>query len=61
MSIVLGIIVLILLIVSLIPNLKAVRKSKETGEKNPRFALMVGIDAILLVLVVVTLIFKLIQ
>ncbi|SCS70319.1 hypothetical protein [Staphylococcus caeli] len=60
MSIVLGVIILILLIVSLIPNLKAVRKSKETGEKNPRFALMVGIDAILLVLVVVTLIFKLI-
>jgi len=59
-SIVLGVIILILLIVSLIPNLKAVRKSKETGEKNPRFALMVGIDAILLVLVVVTLIFKLI-
>ncbi|WP_436854664.1 hypothetical protein [Staphylococcus caeli] len=60
MSVILGVIVLILLIVSLIPNLKAVRKSKETGEKNPRFALMVGIDAILLVLVVVTLIFKLI-
>ncbi|NWK83226.1 hypothetical protein HYE69_00180 [Staphylococcus sp. GSSP0090] len=58
MSIILGIVVMILLIVSLIPNLKAVKKSKETGEKNPRFAIMVGIDAILLVLVIVTLLFK---
>ena len=58
MSLVLGIIILILLIVSLIPNLKAVKKSKANGEKNPRFAIMVGIDAILLVLVIVTLIFQ---
>jgi len=58
MSIFIGIVVVFLLIVSLIPNLKAVKKSKATGEKNPRFAIMVGIDAILLVLVVVTLIFQ---
>ena len=57
MSIFIGIVV-VLLIVSLIPNLKAVKQSKATGEKNPRFAIMVGIDAILLVLVVVTLIFQ---
>ncbi|MEC5300784.1 MULTISPECIES: hypothetical protein [Staphylococcus] len=59
MSVILGIIVIILLIVSLIPNLKAYKKTKETGEKNPRFAIMIGIDAILLVLVCVTLIFQL--
>ncbi|UQW82120.1 hypothetical protein [Staphylococcus edaphicus] len=58
MSIILGIVVIILLVVSLIPNLKAVQKSKASGEKNPRFAIMVGINAILLVLVLVTLIFK---
>ncbi|MFQ3783579.1 hypothetical protein AABD34_04745 [Staphylococcus saprophyticus] len=58
MSIILGVVVMILLIVSLIPNLKAVKKSKETGEKNPHFAIMVGIDAILLILVIVTLLFK---
>ncbi|HLR19210.1 MAG TPA: hypothetical protein VK115_04760 [Staphylococcus sp.] len=59
MSMILGIIVIVLLIVSLIPNLKAVKASKKDGEKNPRFAIMVGIDAILLVLVVTTLIFQL--
>lgn len=59
MSIILGIVVIMLLLVSLIPNLKAYKKTKETGEKNPRFAIMIGIDAILLVLVVVTLIFQL--
>ncbi|WP_199185336.1 hypothetical protein [Staphylococcus xylosus] len=46
MSVILGIVVIILLIVSLIPNLKAYKKTKETGEKNPRFAIMIGIDAI---------------
>ena len=51
MSIFLGIVIIILLIVSLIPNLKAVKNSKQTGEKNPRFAIMIGIDAILLVIV----------
>ena len=59
MSMIIGVIVIILLIVSLIPNLKAVKSSKETGEKNTRFAIMVGIDSILLVLVVATLIFQL--
>lgn len=49
---------MILLIVSLIPNLKAVKSTKAKGEKNPRFAIMVGIDSILLVLVIVTLIFQ---
>ena len=58
MSIFIGIIVIILLSVSLIPNLKAVKKSKAAGEKNPRFAIMVGIDSILLVLVIVTLILQ---
>ena len=58
MSIFLGIVIIILLIVSLIPNLKAVKNSKQTGEKNPRFAIMIGIDTILLVLVVVTLAFQ---
>lgn len=58
MSIFLGIVIIILLIVSLIPNLKAVKNSKQTGEKNLRFAIMIGIDAILLVLVIVTLAFQ---
>lgn len=58
MSIFLGIVIIILLIVSLIPNLKAVKNGKQTGEKNPRFAIMIGIDAILLVLVIVTLAFQ---
>lgn len=58
MSIFLGIVIIILLIVSLIPNLKAVKNNKQTGEKNPRFAIMIGIDAILLVLVIVTLAFQ---
>lgn len=58
MSIILGIIIIILLVVSLIPNFKAVKNSKANGEKNPRFAIMVGIDALLLVLVVVTLLFQ---
>lgn len=58
MSLILGIIIMILLIVSLIPNLKAVKSTKAKGEKNPRFAIMVGIDSILLVLVIVTLIFQ---
>lgn len=45
-------IIIILLIANLIPNFIMMRKQKQTGESNPRFMIMVGIDAILLILIV---------
>ncbi|MBF7024752.1 hypothetical protein [Staphylococcus kloosii] len=58
MTIFLGIVIIILLLVSLIPNMRAAKKSKLAGQKNTRFNIMIGVDALLLVLVIATLIFQ---
>ena len=56
MSVTIGIIlIIVLLILSLVPNYKA----KSQGQKSTRFTIMVGIDLILIVLLVVTIILKL--
>ncbi|AGC89912.1 hypothetical protein WL555_06270 [Staphylococcus warneri] len=58
MSVLIGVIILILLIISFIPNYKAMKLAKSQGQKTTRFAIMVGIDAILIVLILVTLLLK---
>ncbi|MCE4992338.1 hypothetical protein [Staphylococcus haemolyticus] len=60
MSVTIGIIlIIVLLILSLVPNYKAMQQAKSQGQKSTRFTIMVGIDLILLVLLVVTIILKL--
>ncbi|WP_259339299.1 hypothetical protein, partial [Staphylococcus warneri] len=44
MSVLIGVIILILLIISFIPNYKAMKLAKSQGQKTTRFAIMVGID-----------------
>ncbi|MBF7016398.1 hypothetical protein [Staphylococcus durrellii] len=58
MTIFLGVVIIILLLVSLIPNIRAAKKNKLAGQKSTRFNIMIGIDAILLVLVIATLLFQ---
>ena len=58
MSVIIGVIILVLLIISLIPNYNALKLAKSQGQKTTRFAIMVGIDAILIVLILVTLLLK---
>jgi hypothetical protein len=58
MTIFLGIVIIILLLVSLVPNMRAAKKSKLAGQKSTRFNIMIGVDALLLVLVIATLIFQ---
>ncbi|WP_230197874.1 hypothetical protein [Staphylococcus haemolyticus] len=50
---------MVLLILSLVPNYKAMQQAKSQGQKSTRFTIMVGIDLILIVLLVVTIILKL--
>lgn len=57
MKIILIVLVIILLIANLIPNYIMYKRLKENGEATSRRALMIGIDAILLLLVVVGLYF----
>ncbi|MCQ9904010.1 hypothetical protein L6D11_18415 [Staphylococcus aureus] len=60
MSVTIGIILkIVLLILSLVPNYKAMQQAKSQGQKSTRFTIMVGIDLILIVLLVVTIILKL--
>ncbi|MBL7573614.1 hypothetical protein [Staphylococcus saccharolyticus] len=59
MTLIIGIIIIILLIISLIPNYKAMVLAKHEGQKSTRFTIMVGIDLILILLIAVTLVLKL--
>ncbi|AUJ51695.1 MULTISPECIES: hypothetical protein [Staphylococcus] len=61
MSVTIGIIlIIVLLFLSLIPNYNAMKQAKSQGSKSTRFTVMVGIDAILIVLLVFTIILKII-
>ncbi|MBE5666369.1 hypothetical protein HU002_05430 [Staphylococcus sp. SS251] len=53
-----GVIVLILLIISFVPNYRAMKAAKEQGNNATRATIMVGIDIILIVLIIVTLLLK---
>ncbi|MDU1925488.1 MAG: hypothetical protein E6755_05805 [Staphylococcus epidermidis] len=46
MTIIIGLIVIILLIISLLPNYKAMVLAKQQGQKPTRYTIMVGIDLI---------------
>ncbi|MBX5319446.1 hypothetical protein [Staphylococcus caprae] len=59
MTIIIGIVILILLIISLVPNYQAMKLAKNQGQKSTRYTIMVGIDLVLIVLILVTLILKL--
>ncbi|HDI6531731.1 TPA: hypothetical protein POB57_000068 [Staphylococcus aureus] len=50
-----GVIVLILLIISFVPNYRAMKSAKEQGSNATRATIIVGIDIILIVLIIVTL------
>ncbi|KIX91150.1 membrane protein [Staphylococcus microti] len=52
-----GIILIVLLLISVIPNFYMLYKSKKEGIENPRAKLMVGIDALLVVLIVAAVFF----
>ena len=52
-----GVIVLILLIISVVPNYRAMKSAKEQSNAT-RATIMVGIDIILIVLIIVTLLLK---
>ena len=61
MSVTIGIIlIIVLLFLSLIPKYNAMKQAKSQGSKSTRFTVMVGIDAILIVLLVFTIILKII-
>ncbi|MBI5975835.1 hypothetical protein [Staphylococcus canis] len=53
----LGIIIIIILLISFIPNVYMAYKTNKTGAPNTRYKLMVGVDAILLVLIILALYF----
>ena len=59
MTIIIGVVILILLIISLVPNYQAMKLAKNQGQKSARYTIMVGIDLVLIVLILVTLILKL--
>ena len=61
MTIIIGLIVIILLIISLLPNYKAMVLAKQQGQKPTRDTIMVGIDLLLIILIIVTLVLKLIM
>lgn len=61
MTIIIGLIVIILLIISLLPNYKAMVLAKQQGKKPTRYTIMVGIDLLLIILIIVTLVLKLIM
>lgn len=56
---IIGIVILVLLIISLVPNYQAMKLAKSQGQKATRFTIMVGVDAILIVLIIVTLVLHL--
>ncbi|KDE94785.1 membrane protein [Staphylococcus sp. TE8] len=58
MTIIIGVVIIILLIISLIPNYQAMKLAKNQGQKPTRYTIMVGIDLILIVLIAITLILK---
>lgn len=59
MSVTIGIIlIIVLLILSLVPNYKAMQQAKSQGQKSTHYTIMVGIDLILIVLLIVTIILK---
>ena len=61
MTITIGIIlIIVLLFLSLITNYSAMKQNKAQGQKATRYTVMVGIDLILIVLLVVTVILKII-
>lgn len=61
MSVMIGIVlIIVLLLLSLIPNYKAMKQAQSQGVKSTRFTIMVGVDLILILLLVVTIILKLI-
>lgn len=59
MKLTLIIIIIVLLIINLIPNYLMYKRLKAQGEQANRRALMIGVDAILLVLVIVGLVYML--
>ena len=59
MTIIIGVVILILLIISLVPKYQAMKLAKNQGQKSTRYTIMVGIDLVLIVLILVTLILKL--
>ncbi len=61
MTIIIGLIVIILLIISLLPNYKAMVLAKQQGQKPTRYTIMVDIDLLLIILIIVTLVLKLIM
>lgn len=61
LTIIIGLIVIILLIISLLPNYKAMVLAKQQGQKPTRYTIMVGIDLLLIILIIVTLVLKLIM
>ncbi|WP_251517814.1 MULTISPECIES: hypothetical protein [Staphylococcus] len=58
MNMVIGLILIVLLILSIIPNFKKYQQAKANGEKTTRFAIMFGIDTILLILILIALFYK---
>ncbi|MGV3244654.1 hypothetical protein [Staphylococcus sp. 11261D007BR] len=55
----LGIIIIVILLISFIPNAIMAYKATKEGVPNTRYKLMVGVDGILLVLIIVALYFML--
>lgn len=60
-TLIIGIILIILLILSLIPNYRAMKINQAEGNNTAKFKFMVGVDAVLIVLLVVTVVLKIIQ
>ena len=46
MTIIIGVVILILLIISLVPNYQAMKLAKNQGQKSTRYTIMVGIDLV---------------
>ena len=59
MTIIIGVVILILLIISLVPNYQAMKLAKNQGQKSTRYTILGGLDVVLIVLILVTLILKL--
>ncbi|EHJ08127.1 hypothetical protein [Staphylococcus simiae] len=57
-TLIIGLIILILLIISFIPNYRAMKLAKAEGQNHTRYTIMVGIDTLLIVLIIVTLLLK---
>ncbi|MCC3709836.1 hypothetical protein LLE86_09635 [Staphylococcus epidermidis] len=55
MTIIIGLIVIILLIISLLPNYKAMVLAKQQGQKPTRYTIMEGMVLLLIILFIETL------